>query len=110
MAVFLVNGETTQALATFAIRWGTPLGALTAVPFILCRPAFEALQRGAPGLIMAVIRYALLSAPLAFLGAHVAREAGRSPFHGLIAGLIVGTGLVSCVFVAWLVRTLRALG
>ncbi|MGE0712654.1 MAG: MATE family efflux transporter [Planctomycetota bacterium] len=106
----LAESPTTRELAGFAIRFGAPLAALCGLPFILCRPAFEALQRGAPGLAMAFVRYALLSGPLALAGAWAARRAGAEPFHGLIAGLVTGSGIVSLIFTLWLARTLRALG
>ena len=109
LARLLAEGETTQRLAGFAVRYGTPLGALCSVPFILCRPAFEALQRGAPGLVMAFARYVLLAAPLALLGAFAARRLGHEPFFGLIAGLVIGSGLTSIAFMAWLARTLHEL-
>jgi Na+-driven multidrug efflux pump len=110
LATFLSEAESTRRLAVFAIRYGTPLAALSGVPFILSRPAFEALQRGAPGLSMAFLRYVLLSAPLAFGGAAYARAHGEEPFFGLIAGLLVGSAIVGLLFAGWLARTLHTLG
>lgn len=110
IAGFLSKGAQTRDLASFAIRYAVPLGALVSIPFILCRPTFEALQRGAPGLTMAFVRYLCLSAPLALLGAHVARSLDQDPFGGLIFGLLSGSLLVSIGFLAWLVRTLQVLG
>jgi MATE family, multidrug efflux pump len=109
IAEFLGNSESTQALAGFAIRWATPLGVLVAGPFLLCRPAFEAVQRGGPALVMAVVRYLLLSVPLAWAGMAAASGWGVEPFAGLVGGLILGTGLVSILFTVWLVRMVKTL-
>ncbi len=109
LARWLGNAETTQTLAGFAVRYGTPLGALVAMPFILCRPAFEALQRGGPGLLMAIVRYLLLAGPLAWAGARMAREHGFDPFYGLIAGLLGGTAVTSVAFLVWLIDALKDL-
>ncbi|MBL4849020.1 MAG: MATE family efflux transporter [Planctomycetes bacterium] len=110
VAATLSNGAQTRDMASFAIRYAVPLGALVSVPFILSRPVFEALQRGGPGLVMAFVRYVCLAAPLALLGAYVARSLGQDPFGGLIFGLLTGSGLVSVGFLAWLTRTLKVLG
>lgn len=110
VASVLSKGAKTRDLASFAIRYAVPLGALVSIPFILCRPTFEALQRGGPGLVMAFIRYLCLSAPLALLGAHIARSLDQDPFGGLIFGLLSGSLLVSIGFLGWLVRTLQVLG
>ena len=76
---------------------------------MLCRPAFEAVQRGTPGLIMAAVRYVVLSIPLGYTGAKVAEAYGHEPFHGLVVGLLSGTVCVSVVFVLWLYRMLGQL-
>lgn len=104
------NRPATQELAAFAIRYAVPVGALVSIPFILCRPVFEALQRGGPGLVMAFLRYVCLSAPLALTGAYLGQRFGQEPFGGLIAGLLLGSALVSGGFMAWLGSTLRTLG
>jgi Na+-driven multidrug efflux pump len=109
LAHFLSKSEATRSLAAFAIRYAVPLGALVAIPFLVCRPAFEAVQRGGPGLSMAVLRYLFLSVPLALLGAHLCEGSGRDPFYGLIFGLLIGTAVVSVVFTLWLVRMVGGL-
>ncbi len=109
IATFLGKAAETKSLVAFAIRYAVPVGALVATPFLICRPAFEAVQRGTPGLIMATIRYLVLSVPLALLGARLSAETGRDPFFGLIAGLLAGTSVVSVLFTAWLVRMVRGL-
>lgn len=109
IAGFLGKAPETKSLVAFAIRYAVPIGALVATPFLICRPAFEAVQRGTPGLIMATVRYLLLSVPLALLGANLCAGSGQDPFFGLIAGLLAGTSLVSVLFTAWLVRMVRGL-
>ena len=79
------------------------------VPFSLCRPAFEGLQRGRPGLTMAVFRYAVLTIPFAFAGMTAARVLGRPPLYGLLVGLIGASGLASAVFFTWMRRFMGAL-
>jgi Na+-driven multidrug efflux pump len=109
LAAFLTKTEESRTLTAFAIRYAVPLCALASFPFLLCRPAFEGVQRGTPALIMAGIRYLLFSIPLALLGATLAGHRGLDPFYGLIAGLLTGTAIVSVVFSLWLVRMLGAL-
>ena len=89
--------------------WLAPLAALSLVPFQLCRPAFEGLQRGRPGLVMAVFRYVVLMVPLALLGKGMAERAGAPALLGLIVGLIAASSLASAVFLVWMRRALRAL-
>ena len=102
--------EATETLASFAVRFAVPIGVLVSFPFLLCRPAFEAVQRGAPALIMASIRYLIFSVPLALLGATLAERWGYEPFYGLAVGLLAGTAVVSVAFSAWLLNMLRGLG
>src|SRR6185295_7536157 len=67
LARALAESARTADLASIALRF-CPLACLVMIPFVLCRPAFEGLQRGRPGLTMAVLRYAILTIPCAFLG------------------------------------------
>jgi hypothetical protein len=46
-----------------------PLASLLAIPFFLCRPVFEGMGRGRPGLSMSLLRYVVLAAPAGGLGA-----------------------------------------
>lgn len=109
IADLLGNEPRTVELASFGIRYAVPVAILVQAPFLLCRPAFEAVQRGTPGLVMATLRYVVLSIPLGLGGAWVAVRLGQEPFHGLIAGLLSGSAIVSAVFVTWLYRMLGAL-
>jgi putative MATE family efflux protein len=108
IARWLTEAETTAHLTRLAL-WLAPLAALSHVPFQLCRPAFEGLQRGRPGLVMAVFRYVVLMVPLALLGKWAAETAGVPSLLGLILGLIAASALASAVFLAWMRRALRAL-
>jgi len=109
LAGFLGTRPETVALAAFAVRWATPLAVLAAIPFMIARPAFEGLRRGGPPLVMAALRYVVLSLPLALAGATLAADWGYAPFAGLLLGLIGGSGVVSIAFSAWLVRVVRGL-
>jgi Na+-driven multidrug efflux pump len=102
----LAETPLTIEYTTFALRM-VPLACLTSVLFILCRPVFEAMNRGRPGLVIAVLRYLVLTGPLAWLGMLAARGMGQPPLYGLIAGLLVAGTASSVVFYAWLRSTLR---
>jgi Na+-driven multidrug efflux pump len=86
-----------------------PLACLAMIPFQICRPAFEGLQRGRPGLVMAVLRYVVLTVPSALAGMSVARSLGQPILYGLIAGLIAASAVSSAVFLVWLRRFLHGL-
>ncbi|MAE71157.1 MAG: hypothetical protein CME06_11910 [Gemmatimonadetes bacterium] len=102
----LADSPDTITFAIFALR-AVPFAALATLPFVLCRPVFDGMQRGAPGAVMAVVRFAILTFPCAFGGAYAARAVGRPPFEGLVAGLIVAGLTASGVFLIW---TYKALG
>src|SRR5258705_1592335 len=108
LARSLAESPLTAEMATVALQF-CPLACLIMIPFILCRPAFEGLQRGRPGLVMAILRYAVLTVPCAFTGMHAARTAGQPPLYGLLAGLIVASLIASAVFFTWMQRILRSL-
>ena len=91
----------------FALRL-VPLACLAGAPFLLCRPAFEGLNRGRPGLIMAAVRYLALTGPLAWIGARTATILGFAPLHGLIVGLLLAAAIASTTFQLWLGTELRA--
>lgn len=92
---------------TIMALWACPLACLVTVPFFLVRPVFEGMQRGAPGLVMAVLRYLVLTAPLALAGAWVASRMGQPEFLGVLGGLIVATLITSVVFLFWIRQALR---
>lgn len=106
LAAMLTESELTASYTVFALRC-VPLACLSGAPFLLSRPVFEAMNRGRPGLIMAVIRYVVLTGPLAWLGIVAARGAGLPALHGLIGGLLAAGALSSGLFAAWLARALR---
>jgi MATE family, multidrug efflux pump len=108
LATALAESPLTAQLATVALAL-CPLACLALIPFTLCRPTFEGLQQGRPGLAMAVFRYAVLTVPFAFLGMKVAHALGRPPLYGLLSGLILASALASTVFFVWMRRFLRGL-
>ena len=109
LARALGRAAATEELAAAAIRWAVPAGLLAAIPFALTRPTFEALQRGLPGLLLALLRYLLLAFPLALGGAEAARALGYEPLLGVAAGLILGSAATSLAGGLWLRAALRAL-
>jgi Na+-driven multidrug efflux pump len=107
LAASLSESPITTVCATFAL-WLVPLACLTSSPFMLCRPVFEAMNRGRPGLYMAVLRYVILAAPLAWGGMALAERIGQQPLYGLIIGLLVASSAGSAVFYIWLRSALPA--
>lgn len=106
LARALAESSSTAEFATFAVRV-VPLGCLAAFPFFLVRPVFEAMGHGRPGLVMAALRYLVLTAPLAWAGVRIAPRLGWPPFHGLVLGLVVASAIASAVFTVWIGAALR---
>ncbi len=109
LAALLAEEPATARFAGFALQV-TPLACLASIPFFLCRPTFEGMGRGRPGLWMALLRYLVLTVPMAFGGVRLAQHLGWPGFHGLIFGLVAATALSSAVFHAWLLAALRRAG
>jgi len=108
LAHALAESPRTAGLGTVALAF-CPFACLAMIPFALCRPAFEGLQRGRPGLTMAAVRYVLLTIPCALAGMSAAQAAGRPELYGLLAGLIVSSSIASIIFLIWLRSFLRHL-
>ena len=85
-----------------------PLVCLVGAPFLLCRPVFEAMQRGKPGLLMATLRYVVLTAPVSWLGIRTAQALGFPGLQGLVIGLLLVGLISSATFVIWLRAALPA--
>jgi len=100
LANALTTSPITGQLATFAIRV-IPLACLVSMPLFLCRPVFEGLGRGKPGLVMAFLRYVVLIVPAAWLGIRIARALGDPGLYGMIGGQIIAAALSSAVFLLW---------
>ncbi len=107
LARMLAESPLTAELTRGAL-WLAPLGCLTMIPFQLYRPAFEGMQRGRPGLVIAVFRYLVLTAPCGLAGMWGAEALRMPPLFGLLVGLIAASAASSGLFTAWYVRTLRA--
>ncbi len=108
LADALAESSTTARYARFALNL-VPLSCLASAPFLLCRPVFEAMGRGQPGLIMASLRTLVLTVPLAWAGIQGARAFGVPGLYGLVVGLLVVGVVSSGVFLAWLLGTLRGI-
>ena len=107
LAERLTESEITRQYTLFALRL-VPVACLVGGPFLLCRPAFEGLNRGRPGVVMAAARYLVLTGPLAWLGVSVSTALGFAPLYGLIAGLLVAATIASVGFRIWLGIELRS--
>ena len=107
LARALSEAPLTGEYASFILRL-VPLVCLVGAPFLLCRPVFEAMQRGKPGLLMATLRYVVLTAPVSWLGIRTAQALGFPGLHGLVIGLLLVGLISSATFVIWLRAALRA--
>jgi Na+-driven multidrug efflux pump len=67
------------------------------------------MQRGRPGLVVALVRYVGLTVPLCWLGLGGAAVAGQPPFYGILLGLIVVAAIASGLFYGWLWKVLLRL-
>jgi Na+-driven multidrug efflux pump len=108
IAARLCDSPLAAAYATSAIR-AVPLACLVGAPFLLCRPVFEALGRGRPGLFIAALRYLLLTAPLAVVGGRVATALGQPRLSGFIAGTLASAAIASTVLHLWARAALKPL-
>ena len=102
----LAESPRTAEYAVFALRT-VPFACLLGSVFLLCRPVFEALGRGRPGLLMATLRYGVLMLPLAWLGMHQAESLGYPAIDGLVVALLSASALSSMIFYIWMQRALR---
>jgi Na+-driven multidrug efflux pump len=108
LARALAESQVTAELTRVTL-YLVPLGTLTAIPFFLCRPTFEGLQRGRPGLALAVLRYVVLALPFMLAGSRLSLRLGQPPLYGLVLGLTAASLVTSAIFLVWTRRTLRAL-
>jgi Na+-driven multidrug efflux pump len=99
IARFFVRGDETAIASptTLSALRLLPLAALSATPFLLLRPVFEATQQPRLGVLVSVARFLLFSFPLVFLGRALAPKLGLQPLTGVIAGLITASALASLV-------------
>jgi Na+-driven multidrug efflux pump len=108
LADALAESALTARYAAFALRL-VPLAVLVGTPFLLCRPIFEGLGRGVPGLAVASLRYLVLTAPLAWLGMRAGALLGEPPLYGLLVGTLAAAAVASAVFLGWMNAALREL-
>ncbi len=109
LATALAESEITAQYARFAL-FVVPLACLFSAPFFLCRPIFEAMGQGKPGLIMATIRTLILLVPFCWLGIRAADRLGQPQVYGLVVGLLAVSAISSGVFMVWLRAALRVPG
>jgi len=106
LAGMLAESPITARYAAFGLRL-VPVACIVTTAFILCRPVFEGMNQGRPGLVMAILRYLVLATPGAWLGMKAARSLlGLPEIYGLVTGLLVVAAASSIVFSLWLRRTL----
>jgi Na+-driven multidrug efflux pump len=101
----LAESPVTIEYTTFVLRT-VPFACLLGAPFLLLRPIFEGMQRGTPGLVMASVRYIVLTPLAAWLGSLAAASLGHPGLYGLAIGLLVAAAASSLAFSVWLHRAL----
>jgi Na+-driven multidrug efflux pump len=101
----LAESPVTVEYTTFVLRL-VPFSCLLGAPFLLLRPVFEGMQRGAPGLVMAGLRYVVLTPLAAWLGIIAAESQGSPGLYGLAIGLLTAAAATSLIFSIWLHRAL----
>lgn len=101
----LAESPVTLEYVRFSL-WIVPLSCLVGAPFMLARPVFEAMGRGRPGLVMAMLRYLVLMGPFALAGKWAAESAGYPSYYGILLGLTVSAALASAIFLLWLWRAM----
>ncbi len=107
LADWLAETPITRDYTEFTLLFA-PLSCLFLAPFLLCRPGFEAMNRGRPGLVVATLRFAVLTVPAAWLGMWVAERMGQPALYGLVVGLLVVSAVTSGAFYLWLRSALMA--
>jgi len=107
LARWLAETPLSAEYATFALRL-VPIATLATAPFLLVRPVFEGMGRGRPGLVMASIRYLVLTLPTAWAGIRLATAMGQPQLYGLMVGLLVVGSISSGAFSLWMHVALRA--
>jgi len=107
LANWLSEAPLTAEYTSFGLQI-VPIASLALAPFILCRPVFEAMGRGKPGLYMAILRYIVLTLPAAYVGMRVADRYAQPHLYGILLALVVVAVVSSAVFSAWLRHALPA--
>jgi len=108
LAAWLAETPITRDYTEITLRFA-PLACLFLAPFLLCRPVFEAMNRGRPGLVVASLRFAVFTVPAAWLGMRIAERMGHPALYGLVVGLLVVSAVTSGAFYLWLRSALAAL-
>jgi Na+-driven multidrug efflux pump len=101
LAANLSQSPVTSEYTTFAL-YTVPATCLAGALFLLCRPVFEAMNRGRPGLVMAALRYLALTPPLAWGGIVAAQRSGAPALYGMVLGLLAAGAISSLIFYLWL--------
>lgn len=99
------ESRSTEELAAKAL-FITPLACLAAIPFFACRPVFEGMQQGWPGLAVALLRYVVLTMPCVIGGFWLAAKLGHPGVLGALGGLVVASAVASLVFLVWMHRAM----
>jgi putative MATE family efflux protein len=104
LVALFAESATTEELAARAML-AVPIACLVSVPFFACRPIFEGMQEGFPGLAVALLRYVVLTAPSILVGFEIAKALERPCIDGILFGLVSATFVSSLVFLAWMHRS-----
>jgi Na+-driven multidrug efflux pump len=103
MVAVFAESPLTEDLASRALLV-VPLACLVSIPFFACRPIFEGMQEGLPGLVVALLRYVVLTAPCILIGYQLAKTFERPSIEGVLFGLVTASAVASLIFLAWMHR------
>ena len=101
----LTESAITAQYTRFAL-YLVPVACAIGAPFLLSRPIFDAMGRGQPGLLVAVIRVAVLTAPAALVGMRIAEGMSLPKLYGLLISLQGVGALASMILYLWVRRAL----
>lgn len=90
----LTDTDTMQSYGNFALSL-VPIMCLVTAPYIFCKPVLEGLQRPKPVVLLGLLRYLILSIPLALLGAYLGELSNIGSFPGLMSGIVCATIIAS---------------
>lgn len=107
VAVKLADAPATREALQIALRF-LPVTVLAMAPGFLLKSAFEGMHNPRPGLVVAIIRSAVLVIPLTYAGLRLAPAWGTEPIAGACTGYTLGLGIGSVLLATWLVRFLAS--
>jgi Na+-driven multidrug efflux pump len=105
LARVLTDSEVAGAYTAMGMRLLAPT-VLAVAPLFIYRSCFEGMAQPRPGLVISLIRAAVLVVPLSWAGSLLAPSYGEPPIAGIYAGYVVGSALATAGMALWVRRHL----